>query len=170
MPESQIILDKSHCPVSSSQSMSLMPSTMTTMTSTFINVQTTVTTTSVRPTPVTSSETCSSLRSIADRSLLHQCGTNPQCDTIQCSVTGYNSNFQILPCNNPPGFHVTVYDPDNNKIYDDIVTNSTSIPLSEANGLYLLVLVDTNKLNDTITLEVRSIDIKYNICTFHTRI
>ena len=132
-----------------------MPSTMMTMTSTFTNIQTTTTmTSSVRPTPITSSETCSSLRSIADRSLLHQCSTNPQCDTIQCSVTGYNSNFQILPCNNPPGFHVTVYDPDNNKIYDEVVTNTTNIPLSEANGLYLLVLVDWNKLNDTITLEV----------------
>lgn len=106
---------------------------------------------------VVSPETCSALKSIANHSLLSQCSTNVPCDTIQCSVTGYSSNFQILPCHDPPGFHVTMYDPDNRKIYDHIVTNTTTIPVSESNGVYLVMVLERSIVNDTIAVEVRKI-------------
>lgn len=50
-----------------------------------------------------------------------------------------------------------MYDPDNRKIYDHIVTNTTTIPVSESNGLYLVMVLERNIVNDTIAVEVRKI-------------
>lgn len=91
---------------------------------------------------------------------MRQCTTNRACDTLQCTTVGYRSSFQILPCNKPPGFHVTLYNPDGREIYNGIVTNSTVIPLSEAAGLYLVIIIKHNE-TDSIGIEVSLDDFVY---------
>ena len=110
IPQSQIILDKSIC------------ASITLATSTIIPF--------ITPTPVPiSSETCTKLKQIAANPMVGTCTTNTRCDTVICSLPGYTSEFQILPCYDPPAFYIVLKDQNNNIVLRKIVTNSSIIQL-----------------------------------------
>ena len=84
----------------------------------------------ITPTPVPiSSETCTKLKQIAANPVVGTCTTNTRCDTVICSLPGYTSEFQILPCYNPPAFYIVLKDQNNNILLRKIVTNSSIITL-----------------------------------------
>lgn len=133
VPESQIILDKTHCEVN------VVPTSPTAV-----------------PSPTSKAPTdpkiCNALKNIAQNQ--PQCTTNPDCDTVICNTLNYESQFQVLPCHDPPGLHVRVYDENNELIYDKIVTNSTEVPLSESLGISLMINFQSTGV-DTLELEVK---------------
>ena len=86
----------------------------------------------VTPTPVPiSSETCTKLKQIAANPVVGTCTTNTRCDTIICSLPGYTttSEFQILPCYNPPALYIVLKDQNQNILFRRIVTNSSIVQL-----------------------------------------
>ena len=102
-----------------------------------------------------SNETCMALHGISDEtqdSLVGTCSVSMDCSTLLCSTaTGYTGNFEILPCNNPPGIHAMLFDQQQNKIYDEILTDTTTLTLG-TNSL----VIDITQLSDGIGLKVRS--------------
>lgn len=132
VPESQIILDKSHCGP---------------------NINTTIPIPSPTPSSPTDPKICNALTSIANQPQ-SQCTTNAECDGLICNILNYyKGQFQILPCNDPPGLHVTLRDENNEIIYDNVITNTTTIPLSEALELSLVVYFHKIRV-DTLELQV----------------
>ena len=107
------------------------------------------------PSPPISSETCMALQGISDEtqdSLVGTCGVSMDCSTLLCSTaTGYTGNFEILPCNNPPGIHAMLFDQQQNKVYDEILTDTTTLTLG-TNSL----VIDITQLSDGIGLKVSS--------------
>ena len=107
------------------------------------------------PSPPISNETCMALQEISGKtqgSLVGTCGVTMDCSTLLCSTTtGYTGNFEILPCNNPPGIHSTLFDQQQNKVYDEILTDTTTLTL----GTNTLV-IDITQLSDGIGLKVSS--------------
>ena len=88
----------------------------------------------------------------AQDSLVGTCNVSMDCSTLLCSTdTGYTGNFEILPCNNPPGIHSMLFDQQQNKIYDEILTDTTTLTL----GTNTLV-IDITQLSDGIGLKVSS--------------
>ena len=120
------------------------------------NVAPTRSTTLPTPTPKspTDPKICNTLKNIAQSQ--PQCTTNPDCDTVICKTLNYRSEFQVLPCHDPPGLHVRVYDENGELIYDQIVTNSTEVPLSEPLGISLMINFHSTGV-DTLELEVHVI-------------
>ena len=136
IPETQIILDKSIC------------------------TETPLPTASPTTSSAISNETCESLKNIANRvNGLTKCTTNDVCDTLDCTTLGYDSHFQIKPCNNPPAVHATVYDPDGDLVYDRVLTNTTDIVIPGVGNLHV-VIHDTP---DAIGLQVCYLYIRLGI-------
>ena len=79
------------------------------------------------------------------------------CDGIECNIVGYKIQFQILPCRNPPGIHVTVYNFNNVLVYDEVITNTTQIGLSPRFGV--VIIVHETKGFNSIGLEVSYLSI-----------
>lgn len=135
VPQSQVILDKTNCTKMGGASMTT-PSI-------------------IFPTPVpVSSETCAKLMELAAVSLSKDCSVNELCNTVSCNTFGYRSRFQILPCHDPPGFHVVLYDIDGSVFYNGIITNSTSIHLAFSQ-FNLLIVVRQNRSSSSLGFGVR---------------
>ena len=107
------------------------------------------------PSPPISNETCMALQGISDEtqdSPVGTCSVTMDCSTLLCSTaTGYTGNFEILPCNNPPGIHAKLFDQQQNKVYDEILTDSTTL-IFDTNAL----VIDITQLSDGIGLKVSS--------------
>ena len=103
--------------------------------------------------PVVSDETCDAIKEIviaANSQRLATCNVTPECDTIKClAFNNDETDFQLLQCNNPPAIRGTIYDESGTKIYDEILTNSTEIPLDA-----FTVVIKIEQLPDAIGLEV----------------
>lgn len=139
MPYSQIILDKTSC-------IPDMPEPQATFYSSILSGSIPV----VAPSPIpVSAATCDKVKEIAAISSsggIVNCESNDNegCDTVSCSLFGYVSKTQILPCHNPPGFHVTITDPDGNILYNNIITNTTNVHIS---GFTITFTIDHNVPN-----------------------
>ena len=95
------------------------------------------------------------LQEISDEtqgSLVGTCSVTMDCSTLLCSTaTGYTGNFEILPCNNPPGIHAMLFNQQQNKVYDEILTDTTTLTF-ESYSLYIYI----TQLSDGIGLKVSS--------------
>ena len=105
------------------------------------------------PSPPLSSETCEAQQEISDAtkdSPIGSCEVTLNCSTLICSTSdGNTADLELLPCNDPPGIHVIFFDTDNNVVYDEILTETTTIPLG-ANSLVLYI----TQLPDGIGIKV----------------
>ena len=127
IPKTQIILDKSSC---------IDP-----------NIVSTTMTVDATPSPspmlAVSPETCQAIEDIRDTTndgAFATCTVNNVCDTLTCvSLNEYTTSFQLLQCLRPPGIHFVMYD-SNNKIYDDIIRNTTQIPIGSTSSTLILTL------------------------------
>ena len=93
--------------------------------------------------------TCNAIKRLATQ--LSTCHANPACDTLDCTAGGYRSKYQILPCSNPPAVHVTLYNPNKAVIFNQTITNSTTVGLPFNSKLIITVHHDKP---DAIGLEV----------------
>lgn len=101
IPRQQIILDKTSCAVATEPT--APPSNS----------------------PITA-ETCATLENIAHTIQFLQCSVNDQCSGMVCNAFSHRSVIQLLPCHNPPGFSVRVYDPSESLLYNQTVTKDTT--------------------------------------------
>ena len=150
IPQTVIILDKSNCPIKPSPTTT--PTHMTTPT----------------PTPVTiSAKTCAKIKELAAHPNIGDCTTNSACDTVICShELGYQYSVQLLPCHNPVAIHAIIRDQDNDVIYDDIITKTTSIHVS----FFDIEVTLLHNQSDALGIWVRAILLLVNINTYHSDI
>ena len=137
VPESQIILDLADCPLT-------------------ISPSSTVSQVAPTATPVVSDETCNALKQIASdaNDTLSTCSVPVECDSLQCVTLGdYETDFQLLQCNNPPAIHAVIYDSGGNKIFDEVLTETTTVPIEDTG---FAIVVKITQAPSAIGLEVCS--------------
>lgn len=137
VPLTQIILDKTECIVPTTTTTTTIP-TSTTMTATQGNATNSVPVTTPSSVPVPqqiSPQTCEAIEGIRDQvntGGLTTCTIVEECSTLSCVTLGlYTSSFQLLPCHDPPAIHAILRDKES-KIYDGVLTNTTTIPVSSS--------------------------------------